>query len=70
MRIGDDRVKKVTTHQLRQKYDLTMLEDGETVEDYVLHLNGMAAHLATLHEVVKEGEIITKILRTLSPHFK
>jgi hypothetical protein len=40
MRIGDDRVKKVMTQQLRQKYDLTMFEDGETVEDYVLHLPG------------------------------
>jgi hypothetical protein len=70
MRIGDDRVKKVTTQQLRWKYDLTAFKDGETVEDYALCLNGMAVHLAMLNEVVKEGVIITKILCTLLPRFK
>jgi hypothetical protein len=60
----------VTAQQLRRKYDLTAFEDGETIEDYTLLLNSMAAHLATLGEVVKEGEIIAKILRTLPPRFK
>jgi ABC-type uncharacterized transport system permease subunit len=30
----------------------------------------MAAHLTTLGEEVKDGEIIAKMLRSLSPHFK
>jgi hypothetical protein len=33
MRVDDDRVKKVTTQQLRQKFDLTTFDDGETVKD-------------------------------------
>jgi hypothetical protein len=69
-RIGDDRVKKATTQQLHWKYDLVAFEYRETVDDYALRLNGMAAHHATLGEVVKECEIITKILHTLPPRFK
>jgi hypothetical protein len=30
----------------------------------------MAAHLATLGEEVKDGEIVTKMLRSLPPRFK
>jgi hypothetical protein len=70
MRVCNDRVKKATTHQLRQKFNLVMFNDGETVEDYALRLSDMAAHLAMLDEEVNDGEIIVKMLRSLLPHFK
>jgi hypothetical protein len=70
MRVGDDRMKKATTQQLRQKFDLTTFDDDETVEDYVLRLSGMAAHLATLSEEVKDSEIVVKMFRSLPPRFK
>jgi hypothetical protein len=58
MRIGDDYVQKATVQQLCWKFNLAMFDDGETVEDYVLCLNGMAVHLATLGEEVKDIEIV------------
>jgi hypothetical protein len=70
MRVGDDRVKKATTQQLRRKFDLATFDDGETIEDYAVHLSGMAAHLAMLGKEVKDGEINAKMLRSLSPRFK
>jgi hypothetical protein len=70
MRVGDDHVKKVTSQQLRRKFDLTMFDDGATIEDYALCLSGMAAHLAMLSEEVKDDEIVAKMIRPLSPHFK
>jgi hypothetical protein len=70
MRVGDDRAKKVTMQQLRWKFDLATFDDGETVEDYALHLSGMVAHLATLGEEVKDGEIVAKMLRSMPPRFK
>jgi hypothetical protein len=70
MRVGDDRVKKATTQQLRRKFDLTTFDDGETIEDYAVHLSGMAAHLAMLSKEVKDGEINAKMLRSMSPRFK
>ena len=68
MRIGDDRVKKSTAQQLRRQFDLTMFGDGETIEDYVLHLKGMTAHLNTLGEEVKDPKIVAKILLSLPLH--
>jgi hypothetical protein len=47
MRVGDDRVKKVTVQQLRRKFDLITFDDGETIEDYALCLSSMAVHLTT-----------------------
>jgi hypothetical protein len=70
MRVDDDRVKKATAQQLRQKFDLTMFDDDETVEDYALRLSGMAAHLATLGEEVKDGDIVAKMFQSLPPRFK
>jgi hypothetical protein len=55
MCVGDGRVRKSTTQQLRRKFDLDTCGDGETVEDYALHLNSLTAHLATLGEEVKES---------------
>jgi hypothetical protein len=69
-RVGDDCVKKVTAQQRRRKFDLTIFDDGETVEDYALRLSGMVVHLTTLGEEVKDGEIVTKMLRSLPPRFK
>jgi hypothetical protein len=52
----------VTVQQLRQKFNLAMFDDGETIKDYALCLSGMAAHLTTLSEEMKDGEIIAKML--------
>jgi hypothetical protein len=70
MRVSDDRVKKATSQQLRWKFNLTIFDDDETINDYVLHLSGMAAHLAMLSEEVKDGEIVMKMLRSQLHPFK
>lgn len=70
MRVGDDRVKKSTAQQLRRQFDHATIKEGESVEDYALRLNGMAAHLATLGEDLEEAQIMQKILRSLPVWFK
>jgi hypothetical protein len=62
MRVGDDHVKKAIVQQLCRKFDLATFDDDETVEDYTLCLSGMATHLTTLSEEVKDDEIVTKML--------
>jgi hypothetical protein len=49
---------------------LATFNDGETVVDYVLHLQGMAATLATLGEVVEEAKIMEKIVRSVLSQFR
>jgi hypothetical protein len=70
MRVNDDLMKKAMAQQLRQKFNLATFDDGETIEDYALHLSVMAVHLATLGEEVKDGKTIVKMLRSLPPRFK
>ena len=40
------------------------------MEDYALRLTGMVATLATLGEVVDQGKIVEKMLRSVPPRFK
>jgi hypothetical protein len=70
MRVGDYHVKKATAQQQHQKFDLTTFDDGETIKDYAPRQSGMAAHLATLSEEVKDDKIIAKMLRSLLLRFK
>jgi hypothetical protein len=70
MRVDDDRVKKAMAQQLRRKFDLATFDDGETIKHYALLLSGMAAHLTTLGEEVKDDEIVMKMLRSLPLRFK
>jgi hypothetical protein len=70
MRVGNDRVRKATAQQIRRKFDMATCNEGETVEDYALCLNSLAAHLSTLCERIKEGQIVEKMLRTLPPQFR
>jgi hypothetical protein len=44
--------------------------DKEIVEDYAVCLNSLAAHLATLGKVVKETQIVEKMLHGLPSWFK
>jgi hypothetical protein len=70
MRIDDDHVKKAMMQQLYRKFNLNTFDDDETIEDYTLRLSGMAAHIATLREEVKDGEILMKMLRSMPLHLK
>ena len=45
MRIGFDRTKKATTQLLKQEYANLKFKDGETVEDFSLHLQTLISKL-------------------------
>jgi hypothetical protein len=55
MRVSDDRVKMAKTQHLHRKFKLTTFNDGETVEDYAMHLSGMVVDLGTLGDEVRMG---------------
>jgi hypothetical protein len=60
--MGDDRVMKPAMQQLRSQFDQATFKEGESVEDFTLQLNGMAANLATLGETIVEHVVVEKIL--------
>uniref|UniRef100_A0A0E0EPK6 DUF4219 domain-containing protein n=1 Tax=Oryza meridionalis TaxID=40149 RepID=A0A0E0EPK6_9ORYZ len=55
---------------LRHKFDLATFNDGEAIEDFVLHLNGMATTLATLGEKLEKSTIVNKIIRSVPKRLK
>ena len=65
MRIGDDRVRKTLAQNLRRQFDSATFKEGESVEDYALHLNSMASTLTTLGDKVEETQVVEKIIRSV-----
>jgi hypothetical protein len=63
-------MKKTADMLLRRKFDLATFNDGESVEDFTLRLNGMAAELSILGAGVEEEKIMEKIARSVPPRFK
>jgi hypothetical protein len=51
------------------EFDFATFNDGESVEDFALRLNGMAAELSTLGAGVEE-KIVEKIARSVPSRFK
>jgi hypothetical protein len=70
LRVGDDRMKKSAAVQLRRKFDMATFNDGKSVEDFALRLNGMAAELATLGARMEEGKIVEKIAGSVPQRLK
>jgi hypothetical protein len=62
MHVGDDRVMKPALQQLRSQFDRAAFKEGESVEDFTLQLNEMAANLAMLSETIEEHVVVEKIL--------
>jgi hypothetical protein len=40
MRIGDERIRKASAQKVRRDYETLAFRDGESVEDFALHLSG------------------------------
>lgn len=64
--VSDDRMKKTIALLLRWKFDLVTFNDGESIKDFALRLNGMVAKLATLGASVEE-KIMEKNARSVPP---
>jgi hypothetical protein len=70
MRIGDDHVRKVTAQQLPRQFNLVASCEDESVEDYLMHLSGMVAQLATLGVEVDEATVMGMFWRSVPGRFE
>jgi hypothetical protein len=48
MRVGEVRMKKAASQQLRQKFNLATFDGSETIKNYALRHNSMTMQLTTL----------------------
>jgi hypothetical protein len=65
MRVGDDRVKSVSLRHLLKEYENDTFRDGEFVDDFVIHINGLVASLCELDEEVEDSRVVRKIMRVI-----
>ena len=70
MRIGDDRLKKTSAQNLRRQFDSATFKEGESIEDYALHLNSMASTLTTLGDKFGESQVVEKLIRSVAQCFR
>ncbi|WVZ50904.1 hypothetical protein U9M48_002110 [Paspalum notatum var. saurae] len=70
MRVGDDRIRKASTHKARREYELLAFRDGESVEDFAMRLTGIVNQLAILGDPEPYKKVVEKYLRMAKPRFK
>lgn len=46
MRVGDDRAKSASMQRLLKEFKNVAFHDGESVDDFAMHINGLVASLA------------------------
>jgi hypothetical protein len=69
LRIGSEAVRNVRAQPLRTEFESICFKEGETVDDFTMRLGNLVAELGTLEEVIKEQQVVQKLLRVVPKLF-
>ena len=69
MRVGAERVKEANAQRLLQEFENISFKEGETVDDFALRINGLAADLRTSGEAIEDSRVVKKMLRVLPKRY-
>jgi hypothetical protein len=69
MRLGADQVKEVNAQKLLQEFENIKFKDGESVEDFGMHISNLVENLRALSEVVEDIRVVKKFLRVVPTCF-
>jgi len=62
MRVGAKHVKEANAQRLLQEFENIMFKDGETVDDFALRINALAADMRTSGEAIEDTRVVKKML--------
>jgi hypothetical protein len=65
MRVGDDRVKATNVERLMKAFKTVTFRDSESVDEFVMRINGIVSGLRELGEKIKDGRVVRKNLCVL-----
>jgi hypothetical protein len=65
MRVGDDCDKSVSLQCLLKEYENVTFRNGESVNDFTMHINGLIASLRELGEEMEDSRVVRKILHVI-----
>ena len=69
MRVGAECVKEANAQRLLREFENIAFKDGETVDDFAMHINALAADLRTSGESMEEIKVVKKMLRVLPERY-
>jgi hypothetical protein len=68
LRIGSEAVRNARAHRLRMEFESIRFKEGESIDDFTMRLGSLVATLSTLGEVIKEQQVVQKLLRVVPKH--
>jgi hypothetical protein len=66
--IGSKAVRNARAQRLRTEFEIIHFKEGETVDDFTMRLGSLVAELGTLREVIKEQQVVQKLLWIVPNH--
>jgi adenylosuccinate lyase len=63
---GDEKLKKVKLQALRKQYEMTQMNEGETVADFFSRLVSLTNQMKSCGETVSDLQKVEKVLRVLT----
>jgi len=69
MRVGAERVKEANAQRLLREFENIAFKNGETVDDFAIRINALAADLRTSGESMEEIKVVKKMLRVLPERY-
>jgi hypothetical protein len=70
MRIGDERICKASAKNVWREYELLVLRDDESIEDFAKRLARIVRQLATLGDPEPDDKVVLKYLRIVRSRYK
>jgi hypothetical protein len=68
LRISSEAVRNARAQRLRTEFESIRFKKGETVDDFTMRLGSLVVELGTLGDVIKEQQVVQKLLRVILKH--
>jgi hypothetical protein len=68
LQISSEAVRNARAQRLRTEFESIRFKEGEAVDDFTMRLSSLVAELGTLGEVIKEQQVVQKLLRVVPKH--
>jgi hypothetical protein len=68
LRIGSEAVWNGRAQRLRMEFESIRFKEGESIDDFTMRLGSLVATLGTLREVIKEQQVVQKLLWVVPKH--
>jgi hypothetical protein len=68
LRISNEAIRNARAQWLRTEFESIRFKEGETVDDFTMHPGSLVAKLGTLGEVIKEQQVVQKLLWVVPKH--